>query len=493
MDRAAAEREAIRLWRNLPVQDRLSPNQAIAFAAMIAPTLDFGEPYNRARVIEAWLLKDLPRTDPAAAISIAESSVGPGRLRLQVPPWPQREGASAIAFVISLLILIARRPDILTNAMFWAEDGAVWFANAYNEGLWAPLLRPHAGYLQTFPRLVWDFATLLPVRFAPLFGVWVALLVRAAIPAFIFSSRFTSIDWRAKVAITAYFLLMPNLGEVHANITNTHLYLGLYLLGVIVADPPRTLGWKIHDWVALLLAGTTGPLIIFVIPCLALRYYAQRNLPSVRLPFVAAGIALAVVQLVCIGLAARNLSESPLQADPMQLLEVLGARVFLGFITPARWASPLATPLVSVPAFIVGVGILVAVFVRGDWKAKGVILVPPLIVAAGILTPVFSLSQPQWPAFFSGNPAERYFVITSAAWAATLIYFAAIYLPRLSNAMLAVMVAIAGIFILFDFPLQPVPGTSFGPQANRIEAARSGQKITVPIAPPGWDMTLTKH
>ena len=41
MDRAAAEREALRLWRNLPLQERLTREQAIAFSVMIAPTLEF--------------------------------------------------------------------------------------------------------------------------------------------------------------------------------------------------------------------------------------------------------------------------------------------------------------------------------------------------------------------------------------------------------------------------------------------------------------------
>ena len=122
--------------------------------------------------------------------------------------------------------MIARRLDLLANAMFWAQDGSVYFANAYNDGWLAPLFRPYGGYLQLVPRLVADIATLPPLRFAPLLIVWVALLIRAAIPAFIFSSRFNWIDWRGKIAIVAFFLLMPNLAEVHANLTNTQWYLG---------------------------------------------------------------------------------------------------------------------------------------------------------------------------------------------------------------------------------------------------------------------------
>ena len=486
MDKSAAEREAIRLWRNLPLQERLSPQQAIAFAAMVAPTLDFDEPHRRAKQVETWLLKDLPRTQ--RAVAFGESSGA--HLVLPAPSWPQREGASAIAFVIALLLMIARRTDILTNAMFWAEDGAVFYADAYNHG-WQSLIQPYAGYLQLFPRIVFDVAALLPVRWAPLADVWVALLVRAALPAFIFSSRLAWMDWRAKVALTAYYLLMPNLAEVHANIVNTQLYLGLYLLAVILADPPRKLAWKIHDWAMLVIAGLSGPFIIFLLPILAFRLYAQRDLPSARRPFIGAAAAIAVAQMACIGITAGL--NWPFDANPLDMLGILGTRVYLGFITPVRWAGYIANSIAAIPLFAAGAIISIAVFMRGDWRARGLVLIAPLMLVAAFYSPVFSHSQPQWPGYFDDNPAERFFVVTSVAWAGTVFYFAATYLRRLSALTLAAAIAVSGFFILLEFTIAPVPGASFGNEAETIEAAESGTILAVPIAPPGWAMTLIKH
>ena len=335
MDGAAAEKEALRLWRNLPVQDRLSHSQARAFAAMIAPTLDFGPPEKRTKLIEAWLLKDIGYTETPLALTVDEPLSD--RPRLTAPPWPQREGAPLIAFVIALLVMIARRPDIVSNAMLWAEDGAVWFADAYNTGILPPLFDPHAGYLRLFPRLFFGLATLLPLDIVPIMSVLAALFVRAALPAFLFSSRFSWIDWRAKVAVAAYYLLMPNLAEVHANITNTHWYLGLYLLAVIFADPPRSIGWKVHDWAVLLIAGASGPMVLFALPCLLLRSFSQRNTPNVRLPFVAVAIALAAMQvtLLLFGAGVAGGLRPPLYPDALAFLRILGSRVFLGFLSPA--------------------------------------------------------------------------------------------------------------------------------------------------------------
>lgn len=490
MDRAAAEREAIRLWRNLPVQDRLTPRQAAAFAAMIAPTLDFEAPERRTRIIAEWLEHDLTKSD----IVVIDSDE-PDETRhphLAAPPWPTREGASALALAISLVVMIARRPDILSDARFWAEDGAVYFADAFNKGALSALFLPYAGTLQFFPRAIYGLATLLPFRFVPLFGVWAALLIRAAIPAFLFSSRFPWIDWRAKVAVAAYFLLMPNLAEVHANPANTHWYLGIYLIAVVLADAPRSLGWKIHDWTALLLAGLTGPMILFALPALLFRAAAQRGTGNARLPFLATACVLAALQLAIlisttIGTDVRPAADTGIFSIPVMLV----SRVVLGFITPVRWSYALSALVIAVPVLFFGGAVMIAVLVRGDWRARAVAVIPVLIVAAAIYSPIFRLGGTQWAPFVD-LPGEGYFVVTGIAWAVTMVFFATIYLPRLSNEGLAVLILVAGLLILFDFPLMPVAGTEFAPEAARFAAAPPGELVTIPISPPGWEMVLQK-
>ena len=60
------------------------------------------------------------------------------------------------------------------------------------------------------------------------------------------------------------------------------------------------------------------------------------------------------------------------------------------------------------------------------------------------------------------------------------------------SAALAALVLVAGLLILFDFPLSPVAGPPFAPEAARIAAAPAGERLVVPISPPGWEMELNK-
>ncbi len=71
-------------------------------------------------------------------------------------------------FKIAFTIIISRRPDALLNAQFWAEDGQIWYANAYNQGILHSLFSPFNGYFQTTSRLTAALTQLFPLAWAPL-------------------------------------------------------------------------------------------------------------------------------------------------------------------------------------------------------------------------------------------------------------------------------------------------------------------------------------
>ncbi len=72
------------------------------------------------------------------------------------------------AFAIALPLIFLRDPSLFTRPQFWAEDGKVWYAQAYSQGWLYSLFQPLNGYLSILPRLGAGAALLVPFRWAPL-------------------------------------------------------------------------------------------------------------------------------------------------------------------------------------------------------------------------------------------------------------------------------------------------------------------------------------
>lgn len=66
MDKAEAQKEAIRLWRSLPPQEHRTHKQATAYAKTISPMLPFDTLGDHDKIIEGWLQRDLLASEDAA-------------------------------------------------------------------------------------------------------------------------------------------------------------------------------------------------------------------------------------------------------------------------------------------------------------------------------------------------------------------------------------------------------------------------------------------
>jgi hypothetical protein len=74
MDKSAAQHEALRLWRALPVRERQNHRQAVAFAATIARDLQFETLGDHDKVVEGWLVRDLLQTEEALRLVDAKAT-----------------------------------------------------------------------------------------------------------------------------------------------------------------------------------------------------------------------------------------------------------------------------------------------------------------------------------------------------------------------------------------------------------------------------------
>ena len=70
-------------------------------------------------------------------------------------------------FVAALFAIFTRLPGALLHPQFFAEDGWVWYEQAYNLHWLRSLFIPQAGCLYIFPRLVAGISLLFPCSGLP--------------------------------------------------------------------------------------------------------------------------------------------------------------------------------------------------------------------------------------------------------------------------------------------------------------------------------------
>ncbi len=165
----------------------------------------------------------------------------------------------AIATTTALLIL--RRPDAVFHAQLWAEDGVVWFADAYNHGALRALLFARDGYLQIFPRLVAAVSLWVPLVHVPLVFNLCALAVEALPPLFLISRRMRNLGaLPVRCVLALLYLVVPDSSEVHAIVTDSQSQLAVLACLVIIAEPPRSRSGRIFDMLVLALCALTTPM-----------------------------------------------------------------------------------------------------------------------------------------------------------------------------------------------------------------------------------------
>ena len=101
---------------------------------------------------------------------------------------PSRSTRLLLGALLAALLLL-RSPGSLLHPQFWAEDGTLFFQEAFNHGFLATVLQPASGYLHSFPRLVAGLSLLFPMEQAPLIFNLAAFAVQLAPALYLLSPR----------------------------------------------------------------------------------------------------------------------------------------------------------------------------------------------------------------------------------------------------------------------------------------------------------------
>lgn len=415
---------------------------------------------------------------------------------------------SLTAFAVAFLVLFLRRPDSLLNAQFWAEDGAVWFAQVFNQGFLTHLFSPQDGYFQTISRLTMGVAALFPLEMAPFVSNAIGLAIRALLLGFLFTPRMGWIGNKEKLVIGAYYLLMPGILEVHPNITNSHWYLSLYLCMVISAEAPKSFLAKFHDMAVLIISGLSGPFIVFIAPFYGVKYLSDNKYNLLRtakyyfsprhsyqLFFNCIFVLICLIQISSILLFASGRSPAPLGLSLEVLSNILSARIFVGaFIPHEIIAYVWQYSWVNAGVSLLSLFLLAYAILRGGWRMALYIGFAALMIGFALAKPQISLDKPQLPLLMHGAAGGRYFIITNIVWFASLVFIASRQTFVIKNIMLGLLLCTVIASSFYSFNVKKLKDLEYDKYVNQYYQLEEGQTIEIPLNPGGgWKMVLIRH
>lgn len=134
--------------------------------------------------------------------------------------------ASLIGLVVlTFLLFVLRRPELVLHAQPWDEDGELWMAGIHNTGLLLSLFHPQNGHYQTILRLTYEVSMFLGVSYAALGVNRIVILIRCF---FLLFPRMMFAYLSYRLAAVANSILMPNQAELFVSITNLSGYIEMF-------------------------------------------------------------------------------------------------------------------------------------------------------------------------------------------------------------------------------------------------------------------------
>jgi len=397
-------------------------------------------------------------------------------------------------FVASLTLLFAgllflRDPVRLLNPQFWAEDGSVFFHQAYDDGFWRALIEPTAGYLNFFPRLVAGLARPFPFLATPLIYDLAAFALQVAPIAYLLSGRIGRYlpNRRVRVVAALLYVAAPNTYETYVTLTNSQWNLALLALLLLLIEPPASRWGRVGESLVLGIFSLTGPLGVILLPAVAWSSYLDRATPRRRWSLAQVLIlgCGAAVQLVFLTTTPRTTPGLD-QGAPLALQEVvqiLSTHAVLDSLLGIKgtiWASRH----LGMAGYLAGLAL--AVFLAGyalHRRQRALLQLLWLAVATIALSFVFPLAPLR--GWLRPDFGPRYYLyVTFFLIYAILLLCTQAGWRRWLGATLALPLLAVGIPGDFHYPHRP--DTQWPAQVAAFESRQQGAAFYIPLQPQGY-------
>jgi hypothetical protein len=400
-------------------------------------------------------------------------------------------------FLFACLLIISRRPDAISCAQFFYEDGRIFFADAYNLGGWHALFHTYAGYFHAVPRIGAALATLVPMIWAPLVTNIIAIMVQAVPVNLLLSTR--SSAWGGlgfRALMTAAYIALPDNAEITFGITMTQWLLALSAILLILASVPR--GWvgRSFDCAFLLLAGLSGPFCLFVLPIAVFLASKEKETRWRWVQCAVLGFCSMTQLWALLILDTQGRPKFPIGFSASLFARMLGGDIFAGaLLGRAQLAMVQGTGafIFLLCVAVGGVTITSACFMKSHLEMKLFLVFSCMVLAASLLSPTVHPppGSTMWGLLVKVS-AMRYWFMPSLAFAWSLLWCVreGTSIPRSAAAFLLCLMVL-GIAVNWENPT--FKDLHFAEYARTLSGAPPGTAVIIPENPPGWSMRLVKH
>jgi hypothetical protein len=384
-------------------------------------------------------------------------------------------------FVAAFFAIFTRLPGALLHPQFFAEDGWVWYQQAYNLHWWHTLGLAQAGCLYTFPRLIAGIALFLPMQWAPLVMNFAGAVVQALPVSALLSRRCT--PWGplpVRMVMAALYIAIPDAPEIHVVLTNAVWHLALLQALLAFSVPPLNWRGRISDILLFAIGGITGPFCILLLPAVAAYWwFRSQRWTLVVLALMFAG---ALMQGLTILHTVRG-SGAPLGANPLRLLRIIAGSVFIDSMVGTGGPN-LPVPLLVVAA-VSGLAIMVWGWRSATLAVRLYIVFAIIVLMAALRDPLLLPSKaPRWE-MLANAMGIRYWFFPSLMflWCAVWCAWAGrSKLARFAGIGVLLLMTI-GVVRKWIYP--PWPNSQFTAEVEHFKSLKTGEHMTFPVYDPG--------
>lgn len=190
-----------------------------------------------------------------------------------------RSNQTCFLLFVYILFLFLRAPDILIQGRFWAEEGNIFYANAYNMPLLHALFVVYGGYIN----LGASGATLLarylyvPLEYAPYVTTFIGLFFQILPIYFLLTAKDEWLTpFRVRLLATLLLLFVPESSEISLQSLHIqfHLTLACTLIAFLKTDIRHQRWFKL---VLLVFAPLCGLLPIVLLPIFFIQLVTEKN------------------------------------------------------------------------------------------------------------------------------------------------------------------------------------------------------------------------